>query len=210
MAERFCMFDLNSATLSAAALFAMATSITPGPNNTMLLASGVNFGWGRTLPHLMGVSGGLLLILLLGALGIQQWLFQLHWLHETVKWLGAIYMSYLAWRLFRADAITPSKQHTRAKPMTFLEAAVFQWVNPKVWAMVFGFFSTYVPTQASLPAAITLSVLFALVNLPCVGLWAFAGDRLNHWLREGQRLQWFNRLMSVLLLGSVVVALWND
>lgn len=203
------MFDLNSSTLSAAALFAMATSITPGPNNTMLLASGVNFGWARTLPHLAGVSGGLLFILLLGALGIQQWLFQLHWLHETVKWLGAIYLSHLAWRLFRTDASAPSGQPPQAKPMTFLEAAVFQWVNPKVWAMVFGFFSTYVPAQASLPAAITLCVLFALVNLPCVGLWAFAGDRLNHWLRAGQRLKRFNRMMGIFLLGSVIVALWN-
>lgn len=204
------MFDLNSATLSAAALFAMATSITPGPNNTMLLASGVNFGWVRTLPHLMGVSGGLLLILLLGTLGIQQWLFQLHWLYETVKWLGAIYLSYLAWRLFRADATSSSKPHTRAQPMNFLEAAVFQWVNPKVWAMVFGFFSTYVPAQSKLPEAITLCVLFALVNLPCVGLWAFAGDRLNHWLRAGHRLKWFNRAMGMLLLGSVIAAIWSS
>lgn len=203
------MFDLNSSTLSAAALFAIATSITPGPNNTMLLASGVNFGWARTLPHLMGVSGGLLFILLLGALGVQHWLFQLHWLHETVKWLGAIYLSHLAWRLLRADATAPSGQPARVKPMTFLEAAVFQWVNPKVWAMVFGFFSTYVPAQASWPVAITLCFVFALVNLPCVGLWAFAGDRLNHWLRKGQRLTWFNRAMGMLLLSSVLVALWN-
>ena len=203
------MFDLNSSRLSAAALFAMATSITPGPNNTMLLASGVNFGWTRTLPHLAGVSGGLLFILLLGALGVQQWLFQLYWLHETVKWLGAIYLSYLAWRLFRADASAPTGQDNRNKPMTFLEAAIFQWMNPKVWAMVLGFFSTYVPTQSSMPAAITLCVVFALVNLPCVGLWAFAGDRLNRWLHAGQRLKWFNRAMGLLLLSSVLVAIWS-
>ena len=91
--------------------------------------------------------------------------------------------------------------------MTFLEAAVFQWVNPKVWAMVFGFFSTYVPAQSSLPAAITLCLVFAVVNLPCVGLWAFAGDRLNQWLRAGQRLKWFNRAMGMLLLGSVIAAI---
>ena len=203
------MFELNSSTLSAAALFAIATSITPGPNNTMLLASGVNFGWTRTLPHLAGVSGGLFFILLLGALGIQQWLFQLHWLHETVKWLGAIYLSYLAWRLFRADASAPTGQDNQNKPMTFLEAAIFQWMNPKVWAMVFGFFSTYVPAQSSMPAAITLCVVFALVNFPCVGLWAFAGNRLNRWLRAGQRLKWFNRAMGLLLLSSVLVAIWS-
>lgn len=203
------MLDLNSSTLSAVALFAMATSISPGPNNTMLLASGVNFGWERTLPHLTGVTGGLLFILVLGALGVQQWLFQLHWLHATVKWLGAAYLSYLAWRLFRADATAPSGTNNRSKPMTFLDAAIFQWVNPKVWAMVLGFFSTYVPAQSSLPATITLCMVFALVNFPCVGLWAFAGDRLNHWLRAGKRLKWFNRTMGLLLMGSVWVAIWS-
>ena len=203
------MLDLTSSTLTAAALFAMATSITPGPNNTMLLASGVNFGWDRTLPHLIGVTGGLLFILLLGALGVQQWLVQLHWLHETVKWLGATYLSYLAWRLFRADATARCGTDNRSKPMTFLEAAIFQWVNPKVWAMVLGFFSTYVPARSSLPATITLCMVFALVNLPCVGLWAFAGDHLNHWLSTGQRLKWFNRTMGLLLMGSVLMAIWS-
>lgn len=204
------MLNLNWPTLTAAMLFAMATSITPGPNNTMLLASGVNFGWARTLPHLAGVSGGLLFILLLGALGVQQWLFQLLWLREAVKWLGTIYLVYLTWRLFHADTSAPHGQHAHAKPMTFLEAAVFQWMNPKVWAMVFGFFSAYVPTDANLSEAVTLCTVFALVNLPCVGLWALTGDRLNHWLRTGQRLKWFNRLMGVLLLCSVGAALLND
>ena len=152
------------------AAYAVGTSITPGPNNTMLLASGVNFGWARTLPHLLGVSSGLFLILLLGALGIQQWLFQVHWLRELVKWLGAIYLVFLAWRLFHAAPPTPSERKPLAKPMTFLQAALFQWVNPKLWAMVFGFFSTYVPAHVRLSEAIALCLVFTCVNLPCTVL----------------------------------------
>lgn len=204
------MFNLSWSVLSAVMLFAMVTSITPGPNNTMLLASGVNFGWARTLPHLAGVSAGLLLILLLGAFGAQQWIFQMRWLHASVKWLGSIYLVYLAWRLLRTNTTDISEPNKRARPIRFFEAAVFQWVNPKVWAMVFGFFSTYVPTHSDWSEAVALCVVFALVNLPCVGLWAFAGHSLNHWLRRGHRLMWFNRVMGLLLLGSVGVALLSD
>lgn len=201
------MTTLTVSTLSAVVMFAMATSITPGPNNTMLLASGVNFGWSRTLPHLTGVSAGLFFILLLGTLGVQQWLFQIPWLREMVKWLGSAYLMYLAWRLFIAGSSTSGPLKTKPRPMTLIEAAMFQWVNPKVWAMVFGFFSAYVPAQSHLYEAVLLCVVFGLVNLPCIGLWAFAGDRLNFWLREGKRIFWFNRFMALLLLVSVLVAL---
>lgn len=204
------MLDLNWPTISATMVFAMATSITPGPNNTMLLASGVNFGWARTLPHLLGVSGGLLLILLLGAMGIQQWLFQMHWLRELIKWLGAVYLLVLAWRLFHADTSVSSGPMSPTKPMTFSQAALFQWANPKVWAMVFGFFSTYVPAQAGWVDATALCAVFALVNLPCVAAWAITGDRLHLWLRQGQRLRRFNRSMGLLLLFSVGAALWAE
>lgn len=204
------MLDLNWPTIWAAMVFAMATSITPGPNNTMLLASGVNFGWARTLPHLMGVSGGLLLILLLGTLGIQQWLFQMHWLRELIKWLGAVYLLVLAWRLFHANTSVSSGPMSPTKPMTFSQAALFQWANPKVWAMVFGFFSTYVPAQVGWVEATALCAVFALVNLPCVAAWAITGDRLHLWLRQGQRLRGFNRSMGLLLLFSVGAALWAE
>lgn len=200
------MPELAWSTLCAAVMFATATSITPGPNNTMLLASGVNFGWVRTLPHLLGVSGGLMFILLLGALGVQQWLFQVHGLHALMQGLGALYLVYLAWRLFNAGASSPAGAAAAAKPMTFMQAAVFQWVNPKVWAMVFGFFSAYVPAQATATEVVVLCLVFTVVNLPCVGLWALAGHRLNHWLRAGQRMMWFNRGMAALLLGSVLAA----
>ena len=205
------MFDLTLSALTATALFAVATSITPGPNNTMLLASGVNFGFRRTLPHLLGVSGGLLMILLLASAGLQQWVAAHPQWHEAMKWLGSGYLLYLAWRVATshtshsgAAAHTSTEGPAQApRPLGFWGAAAFQWVNPKVWVMVLGFFSAYVPAGAEVAGVVLLCVLFSAVNLPCVGAWALLGDRLSLWLTEGQRRLWFNRAMGALLALSV-------
>lgn len=202
------MQELSFSTLSAAALFALATSITPGPNNTMLLASGVNFGWRRTWPHLLGVSAGLLLMLVLAAFGVQQWLFEQRGIQQALQWFGSLYMVYLAVGLCKTDASLTRSHPSAARPMGFVAAAAFQWVNPKVWVMVLGFFSTYVPPSSTLTQALLLCSVFALVNLPCVGSWAMAGDRMSRWLQSGHRLRWFNRGMAVLLVLSVLAA-WS-
>ncbi|MEY4755461.1 MAG: hypothetical protein RJA34_359 [Pseudomonadota bacterium] len=198
------MSNLTSSTLIACALFALATSITPGPNNTMLLASGVNFGFRRTVPHLLGVSGGLGLILLPASAGLQT-LVALHpAVHEVLRWLGSAYLLWLAWGLAHTQASSIQTSGAAARPMGFWAAAAFQWVNPKVWVMVLGFFSTYVPPQASLGQAMALSLLFCLVNLPCVGSWALLGQHLRRWLAPPTRRRWFNRAMGGLLALSVL------
>lgn len=202
------MIDLPASALSATALFAFATSITPGPNNTMLLASGVNFGFRRTLPHLLGVSLGLLAILLLASAGLQQWVAANPMWHQVMKWIGSAYLLFLAWRVAHSHSGVSGDTVGQAaaaplRPLGFWGAAAFQWVNPKVWVMVLGFFSAYVPTSASLPGVVLLCVLFSAVNLPCVGSWALLGDRLSHWLTAGWRRLWFNRCMGALLALSV-------
>lgn len=206
------MFNLTLSALTATALFALATSITPGPNNTMLLASGVNFGFRRTLPHLLGVSVGLLVILLLASAGLKQWMVAHPQWHEAMKWLGSAYLLYLAWRVAtsHSGAVAAASESGKApRPLGFWGAAAFQWVNPKVWVMVLGFFSAYVPTGAGVAGVVLLCLLFSAVNLPCVGAWALAGDRLSRWLTEGQRRLWFNRSMGALLALSVWGA-WVD
>jgi threonine/homoserine/homoserine lactone efflux protein len=202
------MIDLPVSAVSATALFAFATSITPGPNNTMLLASGVNFGFRRTLPHLLGVSLGLLAILLLASAGLQQWVAAHPAWHEAMKWIGSAYLLYLAWRVAHSQpggtaGTGDQGMSAPPRPLGFWGAAAFQWVNPKVWVMVLGFFSAYVPASASLPGVVLLCLLFSAVNLPCVGSWALLGDRLSLWLTEGQRRLWFNRCMGALLALSV-------
>ena len=141
------MSNLTSSTLSACALFALATSITPGPNNTMLLASGVNFGFRRTVPHLLGVSGGLGLILLPASAGLQT-LVALHpAVHEVLRWLGSAYLLWLAWGLAHTQASSIQTSGAAARPMGFWAAAAFQWVNPKVWVMAVSYTHLTLPTN---------------------------------------------------------------
>lgn len=185
-------------------LFAFVTSITPGPNNMMLLASGVNFGFVATLRHLVGVTIGLVVILLLSGFGLQQMLNGFPWIYGVMKWLGAGYLVYLAWGISQSGAPDSTQVSDKSRPMGFFGAALFQWVNPKVWVMVFGFYSAYVPANANWAVVIASSVLFGMVNLPCVGSWALLGEKIKAFLSHVNRRRVFNHVMAALLIGSIL------
>ncbi|MCB6178645.1 LysE family translocator [Rhodobacter sp. Har01] len=189
-------FDLFLALLG----FAFVTSVTPGPNNMMLLASGVNFGFRRTVPHMLGISVGHSVMVFLVGLGIaglfKAWPPAL----SGLKVASVGYMLWLAWKIARADA--PGDGRTRARPMTFLQAAAFQWVNPKAWAMALGAVAAYV-TSPSVGAYLAVAATFSLVNLPSVSLWAAAGQGLRLWLEAPARLRAFNWTMATLLIASL-------
>ena len=190
-------YDLLLALLG----FAFVTSVTPGPNNMMLLASGVNFGFRRTVPHMLGISAGHSLMVFLVGLGIAG-LFRTFPVSVTVLKVASVgYMLWLAWKIARADA--PGEGRARARPMTFLQAAAFQWVNPKAWAMALGAVSAYV-TEPSLWAYAAVAGAFSLVNLPSVSLWAGAGQAVRRWLEGPGRLRAFNWGMA----GLLVLSLW--
>ncbi len=171
-------------------------SVTPGPNNLMLAASGVNFGFRRTLPHLIGVSTGHGIQVLLTA-GALAWV--LVWL-ETFRLplvaVGCAYLLWLAWRQTRAGSPGSSRH---ARPLGFLGAALFQWVNPKAWMMVLNATVLFLPPGGGWDAALWLALLCALINLPCIALWALAGDRLRSRMRDPRILMAFNFTMAALL-----------
>lgn len=181
--------------------FAFVTSITPGPNNMMLLASGVNFGFRRTMPHMLGISMGHALMVFLVGLGLagvfKAWPPAL----LALKVASVAYMLWLAWRIAQAGA--PGEGRAKAAPMTFLQAAAFQWVNPKAWAMALGAVSAYVVEPSALAYAAVAGV-FALVNLPSVSVWAGAGQAMRRWLDGPGRLRAFNWTMA----GLLVLSLW--
>ncbi|MEZ5796401.1 MAG: LysE family translocator [Paracoccaceae bacterium] len=180
--------------------FAFVTSVTPGPNNMMLLASGVNFGFRRTLPHMIGISVGCVVMVFLVGLGLAG-VFHAWPPALTGLKIGAVgYMLWLAWKIAHADA--PGEGRARPRPMTFLQAAAFQWVNPKAWAMALGAVAAYLPVP-TVPACATVAVAFALVNLPSVSVWAAMGQGLRRWLQEPARLRAFNWTMAVLLVASL-------
>ena len=191
-------------------MFAMVTSITPGPNNMMLLASGVNFGWRATLPHLLGVTGGVTLLLVLSGLGLQSVFASHPQVHLWMKWGGAAYLLYLAWKISRsAEPAAPGAggRAAAARPIGFIGAALFQVVNPKLWVMIFGYFSTCVPAQADATVVIAASLLFGVVNFPCVGAWALLGEKLRRLLQDRRRRRIFSYAMAGLLVLSIGVSL---
>lgn len=193
---------MTTELLLAFIAFAFVTSVTPGPNNMMLLASGVNFGLRRSLPHMFGISLGFMLLVASVGLGLGQLFEQVPLLYNVLRYLGAAYLLYLAWKIANSGA--PDSQNNAAgKPFSFLQAAAFQWVNPKAWIMAIGAITTYTPQENFVVNVLLIAALFALVNCPSVGLWTVAGSLLRNWLSNARALRIFNISMAVLLVASL-------
>ncbi|KSV94239.1 LysE family translocator [Sinorhizobium sp. GL28] len=193
---------MQADTLLALFLFAFTTSITPGPNNMMLFASGVNFGFVRTVPHMLGIGAGFFLLLIAVGFGLGALLHSVPLLYTTLKFAGGAYLVWIAWKIGTSRSLGEGK--AGANPMTFLQAAAFQWVNPKAWVMAVSAMATYTSSDSYLFSVLVVGLVFALVNVPSVSTWAGFGSALRQWLSEPSRLKWFNITMAVLL----VVSLW--
>jgi threonine/homoserine/homoserine lactone efflux protein len=188
--------------LLAFVAFAFVTSVTPGPNNTMLLASGVNFGIRRTVPHMLGISCGLMTLVLAVGLGLGQLFEQVPMLYVMLRYVGAMYLLYLAWKIARSGA--PETDGTeRGKPFGFFQAAAFQWINPKAWIMAVGAITTFTPQDNFVVNVLLIAGVFALVNCPTMSVWTAAGSLLRNWLRDPRALRFFNITMALLLVASL-------
>ena len=186
------------------ALFSFVSSITPGPNNLMLMASGANFGFRRTLPHMLGVGLGFTAMVTLVGLGLVG-LFEAYPLsYEVLKLVSVVYRVYLAWKIATsaAPAGTEVSADTQGKPITFIQAVLFQWVNPKAWTMALTALTVYAPSQNFL-SVLLVAVVFGGINLPCVSLWTLLGQQLQRLLTSRRRLVVFNVSMAVLLVVSL-------
>jgi threonine/homoserine/homoserine lactone efflux protein len=189
--------------LLALIAFAFVTSVTPGPNNMMLLASGVNFGFRKTIPHMLGIGIGFGFMLLMVGLGIGQVFVQFPQAYTALKVISVIYMLWLAWKIANAGPVKAADGQPDAKPMTFLQAAAFQWVNPKAWTMSLTAMSAYtVPSQYFVSVAV-VALVFAIVNLPTVSSWTLFGVGLRRLLADPVRVRIFNICMALLLVASL-------
>ena len=184
--------------------FAFATSITPGPNNLMLMASGANFGFRRTVPHMLGISLGHMLMIVLVGLGLNQLFVAFPALELAMKIASVAYLLFLAWKI--ANAAPPQEGAAKGKPLTFLQAALFQWVNPKAWFMALTATTVYAPDQ-SLSTILIVAAVFASTNLPSVSTWTFMGQQIRHVLTSEKRLRAFNWTMAALLVASLALIL---
>ncbi|MBB5514579.1 threonine/homoserine/homoserine lactone efflux protein [Rubricella aquisinus] len=191
--------------ITALILFAFVSSITPGPNNLMLMASGANFGVRRTVPHMLGVALGFVVMVLVVGAGLIRVFDAVPVLHLVLKVVSVIYLLFLAWKIARAAPPKPGAEG--GTPMTFLQAAGFQWVNPKAWAMALTALTVYTPEQTAL-TILTVGVVFGLVNLPSVGSWAILGQQMQRVLTSPARLRLFNYTMAVLLIASLYPVLF--
>ncbi len=193
--------------LSAVFLFALSSTVTPGPNNLMLLSSGVHHGVRRSLPHLLGICCGFPAMVVLIGLGFGLVFGRWPWLHQLIQVLGLAYLVYLALLIARSS---PDVQASgRARPMRFWQAVLFQWVNPKAWVMATGAIATYTQVGPDLPLqALLIGTVFFVVAFPCVGVWLVGGAGLQRLLASPARQRGFNLLMAALLIGSIAPVLY--
>lgn len=185
--------------------FAFVSSITPGPNNLMLMASGVNFGFRRTIPHMLGVGLGFTFMVVVVGVGLMQVFVSHPVSHDILRVLSVSYLLYLAWKI--ANAAPPEDTQQAGTPFSFIQAALFQWVNPKAWAMALTAISVYSPSQ-TLDKVALVALVFGAINLPSISAWTMLGRQMRHLLTNPVRLRRFNVGMALLLVASLYPVLF--
>ena len=199
------MNGMTPQLLSALALFGFTASITPGPNNAMLLGSGANFGLRASMPHMLGVLCGFLALVLVVGLGLGGVFAAYPVLHAVLAWAGALYLLYLAVRIACSTGLKAGKEG--ARPMRFTEAVMFQAVNPKGWAMALGAVTAYAPAQNYFANVFVVVGVFGLVNAPCIFAWTAFGVSMRRFLDRPAVLRGFHVAMALALVASLIPTL---
>ena len=190
--------------LTALFTFALVTVITPGPNNLMLMASGANFGFRRTLPHMLGIGIGFPAMIFLVGIGVMQ-VFDLWPLSYVIlKVLSVAYLLYLAWKI--ANAAPPKGATAGGKPLTFLQSAAFQWVNPKAWSMALSAITLYASSR-DLPAVMWVAGVYVCVSFLSTTGWTVLGQQMRRLLANPVRMRVFNWIMALLLVATLIPVL---
>lgn len=193
---------MSSQVFLALVAFCFASSITPGPNNLMLLASGVNFGFRRSIPHMLGIAAGFSFLLICVGAGLGELIKWSPMLNTALKFAGGAYLLYLAWRIASSGPL--EARDGAARPMGFFQAAAFQWVNPKAWVMAVSAMAIYTSADNYLASVLLVTAIFAAVNAPSISVWCGMGTGLREFLAEPHRLRAFNFTMA----GLLVLSLW--
>jgi threonine/homoserine/homoserine lactone efflux protein len=180
--------------------YAFASSITPGPNNLMLMASGANFGLVRTIPHALGVALGFVIMCSIIGIALVPVIDAYPIIYTVMKVLSVAFLLWLAWKIANAAPPADAKQNT--KPLTFLQAAAFQWVNPKAVGMALTSLTAY-SYENSVLAVLLVALIFGCVNLPSVSTWILIGTQLRRVLTNRTRLRAFNWTCAAILLATI-------
>jgi threonine/homoserine/homoserine lactone efflux protein len=188
--------------LLALLAFAFIASVTPGPNNTMVMASGLNFGVRRSVPHMLGIGLGFTLMVFLVGLGLGQAFKAYPAAYIALKFVGGAYMLFLAWKIAMSGPMGEAK--SERAPITFLQAALFQWVNPKAWILAVTANATYIIAGYPVLSALIVAGAFALSSGPSNLIWVMFGAGLRQILSDPKTLRMFNVAMAILLVATLV------
>lgn len=180
--------------------FAFVMSISPGPGNFLLLASGANFGFKRTLPLVLGISLGFLSMVFAVGLGLGQLLEQFPAIYMILRVFCGLYILWLAFKIAKSRSLGEDTNTKVSKPISFVQAALFQLLNPKAWTVALIMSVTYTSTENSISNLLILITLFAVINIPSISLWAISGAALRQTLTKGRRIIIFNITMAALLI----------
>lgn len=193
----------------AFAIFIAVSSVTPGPNNLMLLSSSMNFGVRRTIPHCLGISAGMGLMIALMSFG-------LHWVMQHAGWvidvLKIVSLAYLLWLSWKIATIRPAPitLQDEASPFGFWNAVLFQWINPKALVMVISMFSIYIPENLAQTTLLQIVAIAIVINLACISVWMLGGAFMRRLLTTPIAQRSFNLVMALLLVASVIPMLSGE
>lgn len=198
------MFE--SSVFVSLVVFAFVTSITPGPNNIMLAASGANFGFRRTVPHMFGIMFGVAVMIALMGTGFAALFAQFTGLQWGLKVLGSSYLLYISWQVWKVQG--PTQQRAKSQPFTFLQAALFQWLNPKAWLMAMTAISSFSMSQDYWLSLSLIAGVFFIVEIPTTSFWTLCGQQMSKILRTQLHWRVFNGVMATGLLWCVYM-MWQ-
>jgi len=188
--------------------FLTSMGFTPGPNNILVASSGVNFGFRRTIPHILGIAFGFPIMLFVVGVGLAKVFISVPMVHLAFKYISIAYLIYLAWRIATAPGI--DNTGGTAKPLTFMQAAAFQWVNGKAWIIAVSAVTTYTEVNSTLPLQISaIAIMDVFITLVCVSCWTLFGHFLRNYLHTESRRRGFNYTMAGLLVSSILPVLWE-
>jgi len=183
--------------------YTFVMSITPGPNNVMLTASGARFGFRRTVPHILGVVSGFTLQLLAVCAGLSAVFTRWPRLQTALSWVGAAYLVYLGWQLLRSS-VAAAEAHSR--PVSFVQATLFQFLNPKAWVMSLTAATLFLPHElGALLAGLYMALVMEAIGVPCMTVWALFGSGLKRFLAAPRARMLFNGVMAVALVATAVL-----
>ncbi len=186
----------------ALCILSFTAAFTPGPNNALVPASGANFDFRRTLPHVLGISLGFPVMIFIVGLFLGQLFQSSLFLREALRWIGVGLLLYVANKIATAGGLGSSTGERRL--FRFHEAALFQWVNPKGWSMAIAITSQFATPDAPMQTAIIIAAVFVFFGLASASTWAVLGVSLQRFLETENHLKWFNRVMALLIAGCVV------